>query len=79
MLSARFLASGVWQKVIRFQSKLGGQKTRHLIRDNLARFQQAARISKGTKLKRKTDLILRTTACANVSDVVIGQRVVLQQ
>jgi hypothetical protein len=32
-----------------------------------------ARISKGTELKRKTDLVLRMTACAKVSDVVIGQ------
>jgi hypothetical protein len=51
----------------------------HLSRDYLARFQQTARISKGAELKRKSNLVLRSTTCADEANVVIGQRVMLEQ
>jgi hypothetical protein len=79
MLVSGVLSSCVWKKVIWFQTELSGQKTRHLIWDNLARLQKTARISKSTELKRKSNLVLRSTTCADEVNVFIGQRVMPEQ
>lgn len=74
MLSTRFLADRIWQKVTGPQTKLSCHEPGDRLRDYRASLQQTLWITKGAQLKRKTDLILRTSTCANVVDIVIGYR-----
>ena len=79
MLAAGFFANRIRQQVIRLQAQLGRNETRHFLRNHLARLQQAPRTTKGAELKRETHLVFGAPSLPDVFDIVICQRVVLQQ
>ena len=79
MLAAGFFANRIRQQVIRLQAQLGRNETRHFLRDDLARFQQAPRITNGTKLKREAKLDFESPLLPDVFDIVIRQGEVPQQ
>jgi hypothetical protein len=79
MFMPSIFARCVEYEIIRFQTKLCGDEARHHLWDHLARLQKASRITKGTQLQCKTDLVLRAAATTYVFDVIISQSVMLQQ
>ena len=79
MLMPGFFAGRIWQEVSRLQTKLGCDEARHLLRYHFARLQQSSGEAQGTELKRKAHLVLRAPSRLNMLNVIIRQRVVLQQ
>ena len=78
MFSSCLLTGGILQQVIWFQSNLSGYEPGHRFRYDFASLQQTARKTKGTKLKRKADLVLWPSPCADMFNVLIIQSVMPQ-
>ena len=79
VFTAGLFANRIWQQVVRLQAQLGRNEPRHVFRDHFARLQQSARKAKRAELQREAQLVLRPSSLPDVLDVIVRQRVVLQQ
>ena len=78
MPSPRYVSLGVTGKLIHLFAKLCGDEATDGLRNDLAGHQQSARISERTKLKGKAEAIACMATGPNDFDVMIRQRVVIE-
>ena len=79
VLLAGLTPGGIGEERIGRDAELSANKGKDFARNHLARRQYTARISQCAKLQGKTEPVFRPAALPDVFQIVVAQRVMLQQ